>query len=895
MKDLRIRTLTIMWLNILFSMCSTGISFAQDIQLIFPHGKINIKEVINQIEDQTPYTVAYNHTNLDINNVVELPDKTLSLNNVLTLLVKESGCTYKIQGNHILIQKFENQDKSGYKPLPANSPLTVEADFRKEYSGKVFDSKNHEPLGYATIALLDRNQEVITAGVTNDKGTFRFKTKREAVQLRISFIGYKTREQLLQGNKKDLGIIYLEEDETQLREVTVTASGVNYQVDRNSYIVTDQMRSNSSDAQELLDHIHGIRVDKVSNTIKVGNETAVLLLVDGIQQSQQYIKNLPPDRIQRIEVLNEPTGRYLSEGYAAIINFILKKDYTGYDILLRNFSIISSSGENGDDWLMNESPMAGFTYTKKKINLYGTFIYGRSRWNTPIERYVSYNNMALKSEKVSTDNPNDFYKYNGNYGTIGLNYHITDNHILSIQAEQTYGNTRTENTYWMKYIESDENDPYILGDKTFNRTKDHDWIGTLFYKGKLNDKWSLYSDFSYNYYYNSIYNEYLSLYRSVDNSEIRRSYNLNEYKENKKLTSFNTEANYQISSNLIINVGYSNIWRKYNSDSKVGENFLKYTEMRNKFFLYLSLNPSEKWKIKLGTAIENIRIKEKEEKRKEWSIQPFLQMSYEVGKNLNIQASYSTNTYYPSLYQLSPMTTAIDTFLTQIGNPNLKSAIRHSASVRMTLWDRISLVPSFKYTPKRISEIYTHEGLDYFRSFANIDARQYGIQVLFDQPLGKYFTLNTMYMYYYGKVKYEQISNSVRGWLLDADLNYFNPLYNLGITLGYYHGLEKSIMLQGYQNINMDNWVLSLNKQVWNNRISLSLDYVLPLSLGVNWDQKKEIDTPEFKEKISQNLKTYQNMLLLRVGIRLNSGKTKQTGKRSKIDREEREQRTVPF
>lgn len=883
------------WLNV-FLIVSIVKPAAQENRLHLPLGRIEAKEVIRLIEEQTSYTVAYNHTELNINRTIEVSEGQFSIEKVLSSLLENTGCSYTIQENHILIGKQEKEESRSITKLPVTAVPVVVADEKRIYAGKVFDAKTHTPLSYATVALLDKDQELVAAGVTDDKGQFRLQAKRVAVLLRISFIGYKTIEQPLPEPIKDLGVFYVEEDETQLKEVTVTASGVNYQVDRNIYVVTDEMRNKSSDAQELLDHIHGVRVDKVSNTIKVGNETVVLLLVDGMQQSQEYIKNLSPERIQRIEVVNEPTGRYLSEGYAAIINYVLKKDYTGYDLLVRNFAIISPFGSNGDDWLMNEQPMVNFTYTRNRISLYGTFIYGRSRWNTPIERSVQYgNNMGFESEDVSTDNPNDIYKYNGNYGTVGLNYNITDDHILSVQAEQTYSNVRTENLYWMRHTNSAETDPYDFGDQTVNRTKDNDWIGTLFYKGKLNEKWNLYSDFSYNYYHNSIYNEYFSMYRLPSSEEIKYPYNLNEYKENKKLTSFNAEANYMLSSAWTLNMGYSNVWRRYHSDSKAGENFLNYRETRNKFFLYLSFNPADKWKIKLGTGIENIRIKEKEAERKEWSLQPYLQMNYEASKNINIHASYVTNNYYPSLYQLSPMTTAIDTFLLQIGNPDLQSAIRHVASVKMTFWNRLSIAPSFRYTPKRISEYYTHVGQDYYRSFANIDARQYGIQVFLDQPLGEYFTLNAMGMYYYGKVKYEQLNNSVRGWLLDADLNYFNPKHNLGISLGYYRGLEKSILLQGYQNINMDHWVLSLNKQWWNNRLALSVNYILPLSWGVRWEQKKEINTPSFKETVSQSLRPYENMLLVRLSLRFNSGKVNQTGKKSTIEKEQREQRTTPF
>ena len=64
---------------------------------------------------------------------------------------------------------------------------------------------------------------------------------------------------------------------------------------------------------------------------------------------------------------------------------------------------------------------------------------------------------------------------------------------------------------------------------------------------------------------------------------------------------------------------------------------------------------------------------------------PYIQANISINKNININASYSTNQHYPLLYQLSPMSLVIDTFLTQIGNPELKSAIRHTVSARISL------------------------------------------------------------------------------------------------------------------------------------------------------------------------------------------------------------------
>lgn len=879
------------WLILLMMLIYPCILSGQEKIIRFTDDIMKLADAMLLIEQQSSYTIAFNHNDLDINKIIRFSEKTFTLEEALDYLLSDIDCTYRVEHRHIIIYKKGNvaENKTGYSLVKRE-----EVNLNKEYSGKVYESKSRSPLSYATITILDENKQLLIAGVTDHDGEFHINSKSNASFLRISFVGFKTKEYPLTEGKRELGEFYLEENQAMLDEVTVTASAVQYEVDRNTYIITDEMRNKSSNAQDLLDEIHGLRFDKVSNTIKVGNQSNVLLLVDGMQQSQEYIKNISPDRIRQIEVVKAPSGRYVSEGYNAIINFILKKDYTGYDIFFHNFAILSPFGNNGDNWLTNEQPYLGFTYTKKKINVYGTFAYGRSRWNTPIEREVDYKNgIALESEKLTTDDPNDIYRYSGSYVTLGMNYNINENHIFSAQAEYSYYDAGNENLIWMKYVGNDMPD-YDTGDKTINKTRYNDIIGTVFYKGKLSDKLNIYSDLSYNYYYNSIYNEYISMYRSP-NDVYEKSYNLNRYKENKKLTAFNSELNYSISPKTHLDAGYSLVWRKYDSKSREGEQFLDYTEMRNRFYLYLSIEPHEKWKIKFGTAIENIDVKDKDVHRNEWSLQPYLQLNYAPVEKVNVNAAYITNIYYPSLYQLSPMHTAIDTFLIQVGNPELKSAVRHTASIRLTLWDRLSFIPIFKYTPKRISEIYNKEGQDYIRSFANIDVKQYNFQILYDQPIGKYITLNSMFMYHYNTAEYDNIKNSIRGWLADIDIEYYHPGHALGVGLGYYRGLEKSIMLQGYQMINMDNWVLSMKKSWLDNRLSFSVNYILPLSWGVRKEQKKEVNTAFFYELTNQDLSVYNNMILTRLTFRFDSGKVNRTGKKSSIEREERERRTIGF
>lgn len=799
---------------LLFLLFLPPMLLAQKAKVRMAGNETTIEEVFRQIEKQTDYTIAINHSELDVKAKAALPDSLITLKEALLIILRNTNCTFKAEGKHIIIYP---KKPGAEEALPAT-----------EEPG-IIDKGKPEPLPYKTI---------------------------------------------------------------DLKEVVVTARNIEYYTDKNTYIVTARMREGASSAQEMLNKIHGIRFDRISNTIKVAGEGNVLLLVDGLQQSQEYIKNLSPSRIGKIEVINEPSGRYISEDYSAVINFILKKDFTGFDINVWNFNIFNPAGTNGSDAVVNAQPGTSLSYTKDKINLYGTFVYGRSRWNNPVSKEIHYKGlMDFVSGKASADNPNDHYKYNGSYSTAGVNYNINSNHIVSLQGEYTSVDERTGNVFDMDGTDQWSN-RFRLSKTTSNRSKNDDYIASLFYKGTINEKLKLYTDLSYNYYSNTIRNEY----GQKNPGSGSMSFNITgNFKESKKHTFFNAEGTYAFSPAISLNAGYSNAWREYISGGYIyATNSLEYKDLRNKAFAYLSFDISEKLKVKAGLAVENIHIDNKESEKDYRSLQPYAQLNYRPNKVLNIHAGYTTSNAYPSLYQLSPIPSAYDSIMYQTGNPGLKPEIRHTVSVKATLWDRLTISPIFKFTPDKISDMYIRDD-SYYSTFANINTKQFELRAIYDQPLGKYFNLKTMFAFYHSKARHNGISNSLNGWLTDSELSYYNPRYALGIDFGYYRDMMKNILLQGYQMTDLNAWLLSASKQFLDKRLTLSLSYIPPISWEVGYNQLKKIDSPEYSETSNLNLRPYRNLILLRLSFRFNTGKVKQTTRESQIEREQRQKRSIEW
>ena len=775
-----------------------------------------------------------------------------------------------------------------------NNTIAVSAEDKTKivFTGEVFDEETIETLWYATVCLYNSDNRLLAAGATNEKGTFRLTTSQLPKKIKISFIGYETIIKDIPASNAsnvELGLFLLQSSAILLEETVVTGYKDRHAVDRVSYAVTSTMSDGVANAEELLDKIPGIYLDRTSNTIKVNNSEDILLLVDGIQQPEDYIKNLSPRRIHSIEVIRESSGRYVSDGYTAIINLILKKDYRGYDIYASNFSGFNFTNKNP---MALERPVVGMTYTNDRINVHTSYSYEKENQNLSVSKELIYNGIKLISGDIPQDINNDSYKHEKNTITSGFNYNINQNQIIGIQGEYISGKSNEHPIYTMRRLGIEQSESQdVHKNTTENITSINTFDGILFYQGRINNNLQLYSDFSYNYYYNDIDNRYnLIDFRNYETGNI-----YNEYKNH---TLFNVDMQYLLSSQASINMGYSNAWRKYGSGSSHGRGFLDYREFRNKAFAYIIINSSKKFQAKSGVAIEHTRSYDRDTENSYFRILPYAQVNYNISKIININAAYSTNQNYPLLYQLSPMSMVIDTFLTQMGNPKLKSAIRHSVSLNASLWNRLTITPMFNYTNDKISELFI-ENIDnnykLYRTFNNIDTREYAVQMTYNQPLGACFSLKNIAAYYYGEALNTEIKNTSKGWLINSEISYYHANNSFGMKLGYHRNMRSHILSQGYMMSGKDNWLITANKDFWKNRISVMLSYIPPVSLGVRYNRTRILETSFYEEKTNHNLESYNNMLLLKVGIRFDRGNSKTVGRRSTIKKDEREKQTIEF
>ena len=165
---------------------------------------------------------------------------------------------------------------------------------------------------------------------------------------------------------------------SSVKEVTVKGASqatVRTSIDRQSYSVSADLKGANGSLSDALRNIPGAQVDLNGNLTMRGGPVQVM--VDG-QPSQafngpqgaQALQSLPADRIDRIEVINNPTAAYSPEGQGGIINLITKKQApTGPSGGLR-----ANVGTND-----HENVGGNFVYQKRGLSVSGDAAWQRAR------------------------------------------------------------------------------------------------------------------------------------------------------------------------------------------------------------------------------------------------------------------------------------------------------------------------------------------------------------------------------------------------------------------------------------------------------------------------------------------------------------------------------------
>ena len=738
-------------------------------------------------------------------------------------------------------------------------------------NGKLKDKDSNEALSFASIIIKNSNDSILSGIITDSKGEFIINIGRGAYILDISYLGYVSREiNISVNNNVYLGNIQMKKDFKLLGEVTIKSSNQIVKSDRDIHIITEEFKENTSSVNDILPKIRGIHIDPLSNQISLNNDANVLLLVDGNVKNQDYIKNISPEKVLRIEVIRNPTGRYLTEGYAAVINIILKKNYSGYDIFVKQKGLYSLDKSNGDDFLFKNNAEVNLAYTRKKINIYG--IYSNTISNTNLPSIISTNINGIALNKKSIDDKPNYHNNSLSHNAIlGVDAFLNSKHSLSIETMYKK-KPFTFNNHEEAYVNSFTKDNSLLSEFTSsqkNNNQMNNVLGLLAYRWDISNNKELNVDYGYNF------SEGQDSYLYYENDTLKTNQTINF---NNIYSRLEVDYSQDFNNTYSINIGYHNTVKnndnKYTDISNTTYNS-EYAEIRNTIYSYLNINNSKKITSKLGFAVEQNKIHSLTQNPTYYSLQPFLSVFYKKSKATNFTFKFRSYSDYPTNTQIEPFEIKIDRLTSQIGNLDLSYTTYYKTSVDFNfLKNRLSIEPYYLFTSNFISKTGVLDNQKYIYSYSNIDKYEsIGLSISFKYPIiSKKLFFNFTGAIYGDRIIYNDNKNEFLDFDINSNVMYRYARYNTILALMLKKKNSKQIQTYGYYSNDNDYLAIFMRQAFFKNRFVVSALYILPISLGFNYEIENKYEHNGFAEYSYKDISVTKNLFMLKLTYSFSKG-----------------------
>jgi outer membrane receptor protein involved in Fe transport len=250
--------------------------------------------------------------------------------------------------------------------------LSAQTSFRGVIRGRIMEESTDKPFSNVTVAIYSMPDSTLKGGVaTDENGVFTLQGVDEgSYYLIMSFVGYKSEifPFLLTSDvaETDLGDFVLSEARGDAGSATVVAARpqVIYEQDKKIVRVEEFRKAGASTLAQVLENVPSVTTDSEGNVLLRGS-SGYTLLIDGKPapaMGTSLLKQIPPDMVESIEIMTNPSARYDPDGTAGIINLIMKKQkQAGFNGML---SVMAGLGDK-------YSQDAQVNWRKNRVNLFG--------------------------------------------------------------------------------------------------------------------------------------------------------------------------------------------------------------------------------------------------------------------------------------------------------------------------------------------------------------------------------------------------------------------------------------------------------------------------------------------------------------------------------------------
>ncbi len=785
--------------------------------------------------------------------------------------------------------------------FPTISFLFFSFIVQAQQSGKIngaIKSAEGKPIEAATVSLLkSKDSSLVKISISDKEGIFSFeRIKNDNYILKVEAVGfsnYYSNAFAISSEKSSITIddFKLEAASKQLNNVSVVSHRplIENKIDKTVVNVDASPTNGGLSALEVLEKSPGVTVDNDGNVSLKGKQ-GVMILVDGKQtylngqDLANYLKNMPANQLDQIEIMTQPPAKYDAAGNAGIINLITKKNKSnGFNGTVSTSAIIAQYFKNTNSLNIN--------WHKGKLNLFGQ--YGYSYWqgfnNIYIDRSLR-DTITLPFNRYSDQHTYGKFLDKSNEFKAGFDFFAnkTTTYSFSVNGtidEQTFTSSGVANIYdslknFVQYNDasSQTKTPLTNLGFDFNYDKKLDSSGQdlaidadyLFY----NTPGVQYSD---NYLYNA------------DNSPSELPYLLNGYLPS-LIDIFSLKADYKkpLKHDATFEAGfkssyvrtdnnaeyslYNNGNEKWEPDDTLSNHFI-YKENINAAYVNYQ-KKIKKFGMQLGLRAEQT-IAEGDQVTKNISFNknyiqlfPTAYFTYNKNDNNTFELSYGRRIDRPDYANLNPFQFQLDRYTYQQGNPNLQPQFSNNVEASYNYKGQLNITANYTRTTGMINDVLlsikqpgdsnytTYQTSQNIASNTNI-----GLAVNFSKQIKKWWTVNiygnVFNNDYKGVIQYENIHVNITAFNGNFSSQFnFNKGWS-GEISGWYNGknfVSSAILAQP-----MGMFSFGGGKQILKGKASIKLNIRDPFYLArfagstdlqqgltqirSNWDNRRAIIT----------------------------------------------------
>ncbi|MEL7588142.1 MAG: TonB-dependent receptor [Prolixibacteraceae bacterium] len=354
-------TLFFMLLSLLSSHAAT---YAQTARLDLNFKDRQIRDILNQIEDQSEFTFMYDNSKIDVGQRISVDLKSATITETLDKIFQNAGVSYKIMGRHIML--YGDSD-SGNMNQQQNIPI----------SGRVVDSSGM-PLPGVTVVI----KGTAVGTITDTEGAYSLSNVPNNGILEFSFVGMRTL--VVNADRRSIINIALEEETIGIEEVVAVGYGSIRKSDLTGSVsrvkVEDLTDRPATSVEQLLQgQVSGVQITSntgapgsgmtfaIRGSTSISGSNQPLIVIDGYPidsdnggvkmssgSQSGYLGQLPEDNalaslnpgdIETVEILKDAsaTAIYGSRASNGVVLITTKRGKAGADRVSYNFRTDVSS------------------------------------------------------------------------------------------------------------------------------------------------------------------------------------------------------------------------------------------------------------------------------------------------------------------------------------------------------------------------------------------------------------------------------------------------------------------------------------------------------------------------------------------------------------------------